>query len=233
MSDWTIKQVLEEYIADRTKPSRRKLAFLKQMHEININSDGLPLICPSYISKELDLPNGSTWPYVVADFLDFHESQKVGHTVTKYKMELGIDESHQNIDKKKIDESKIINELNVLNDFISNEEISESRKSFLIDKHQEMLGNMEHVMVHGVKYEGNVCPNKIIRGLNDLAKAKEYPKSLKFGYPYWEYAIAFALDLINWTEKDEILESELSERINQINYQMNYFSQELEGIYDF
>ena len=230
--EWTIENVLEGWISDRTI-SRRKRAFLKQMHEINVKSDGIPLVCPSHISSALDLPNGSAWPYVVADLLDYLEGQEVGHTVTRHKLALGIDLSHQNINEKKIDESKIINELNVLDDLISNKEISDSRKSFLIDKHQEILGNMEHVMVHGVKYEGNVCPNKIIRGLNDLAKAKEYPKSLKFGYPYWEYAIAFALDLINWTEKDEILESELSERINQINYQMNYFSQELEGIYDF
>ena len=80
MSDWTIQDVLEGWIADRTI-SRRKLAFLKQMHEINVNSEGQPLICPSNISKELDLPNGSTWPYVIADFLDFHEGQRVGHTV--------------------------------------------------------------------------------------------------------------------------------------------------------
>ena len=50
-------------------------------------------------------------------------------------------------------------------------------------------------------------------------------------YPYWDYAIAFALDLINWIEKDEILESELSERIDQINYQMNYYTQEFKALF--
>ena len=120
--EWTIENVLEGWISDRTI-SRRKRAFLKQMHEINVKSDGIPLVCPSHISSALDLPNGSAWPYVVADLLDYLEGQEVGHTVTRHKLALGIDESHQNIDAKKIDESKIINELNVLNDFISNEEI--------------------------------------------------------------------------------------------------------------
>ena len=225
-NDWTIEAVLEGWIADRTKPSRRKLAFLKQMHNINVASGGEPLICPSHICKELDLPNGSTWPYVIADFLDFIEGQKVGHTVTKHKMELG---EHHTFQKPPV-ESKIINELNVLNDFIANEEISESRKDFLLGKHDERLGNMEYIMVHGAKYNSEACPDEIIRGLNKFAKTAEYPRQLDILYPYWEYAIAFALDLINWIEKDEILESELSEKIDQVNYQMNYFSQEFEMV---
>ena len=229
MSDWTIQDVLEGWIADRTI-SRRKLAFLKQMHEINVNSEGLPLICPSHISKELDLPNGSTWPYVIADFLDFLEGQKVGHTVTKYKMELG---EHHDYENPPITESKIINELNVLSDFIANAELSESRKDFLLGKHDEILGNMEYVMVHGSKWKTETCPDGIIEGLNNLAKSKDYPKQLDIYYPYWEYAIAFALDLINWVEKDEILENELSEKIDQINYQMNYFCQEFEMVLPF
>ena len=228
-NDWTIEAVLEGWIADRTKPSRRKLAFLKQMHNINVVSGGEPLICPSHICKELDLPNGSTWPYVIADFLDFLEGQKVGHTVAKHKMELG--EKHS--PEKPPVESKIINELNVLSDFIANAELSESRKDFLLGKHDEILGNMEYVMVHGSKWKTETCPDGIIEGLNNLAKSKDYPKQLDIYYPYWEYAIAFALDLINWVEKDEILENELSEKIDQINYQMNYFCQEFEMVLPF
>ena len=86
--DWTIEKVLEGWIADR-KISRRKLAFLKQMHNLNVNSGGESLICPSHISSELDLPNGSSWPFVIADFLDYQEALKLGHTVTKHKIELG------------------------------------------------------------------------------------------------------------------------------------------------
>ncbi|MDC3207160.1 hypothetical protein OA972_00290 [Prochlorococcus sp. AH-716-B03] len=71
----------------------------------------------------------------------------------------------------------------------------------------------------------------IIEGLNNLAKTTEYPKQLDVLYPYWEYAIAFALDLINWIESDEILESDLSEKLDQINYQMNYFCQEFEMVF--
>jgi len=81
---------------------------------------------------------------------------------------------------------------------------------------------MDYVMVHGEKWKGEVCPNGIIEGLNDLAKTTEDPTRLNICYPYWDNAIAFALDIINWIEKDEILERELSERIDQINNQMNY-----------
>ena len=233
MSDWTIESVLEDWISDRTKPSRRKLAFLKQMHDINVKSGGEPHICPSHISSELDLPNGSSWPDVIADFLDFIESQKVGHTVVKHKFELGNSTfpDHPHTAEPNMAQSKIINELNVLSDFIANEEISESRKDFLLGKHDETLGNMEYVMVHGSKWRTETyCPDGIIEGLNNLAKTTEYPLKLDVLYPYWEYAIAFALDLINWIEKDEILESELSEKIDQINYQMNYFCQEFEFV---
>ena len=70
--DLTLESVLEDWIADR-KLSRRKIAFLKQVHQMNLYGDGLPSICPSYFSSELDLPNGSYWSLVVADLLDFLE----------------------------------------------------------------------------------------------------------------------------------------------------------------
>ena len=89
--------------------------FVKKKHVID-----KPLICPSRIFTELELPNGSSWPDVIADFLDFIEGQKVGYTLTKHKMELG--ELHT-FEKPPI-ESKIINKLNVLSEFIANEEIS-------------------------------------------------------------------------------------------------------------
>jgi len=49
---------------------------------MNLYGDGLPSICPSYFSSELDLPNGSYWSLVVADLLDFLEK------TSKYKCEL-------------------------------------------------------------------------------------------------------------------------------------------------
>ena len=79
--DLTLESVLEDWIADR-KLSRRKIAFLKQVHQMNLYGDGLPSICPSYFSSELDLPNGSYWSLVVADLLDFLEK------TSKYKCEL-------------------------------------------------------------------------------------------------------------------------------------------------
>ena len=133
MSDWTIKNVLEGWIADRTI-SRRKLAFLKQMHEINVNSEGLPLICPSHISKELDLPNGSTWPYVIADFLDFIEGQKVGHTVTKHKLELGSSGSVRKINDASvvgIGNEDVITVDSVMETWIKKRVITKKQLSFL------------------------------------------------------------------------------------------------------
>ena len=79
--DLTLESVLEDWIADR-KLSRRKIAFLKQVHQMNLYGDGLPSICPSYFSSELDLPDGSYWSLVVADLLDFLEK------TSKYKCEL-------------------------------------------------------------------------------------------------------------------------------------------------
>ncbi len=79
--DLTLESVLEDWIADR-KLSRRKISFLKQVHQMNLYRDGLPSICPSYFSSELDLPDGSYWSLVVADLLDFLEK------TSKHKCEL-------------------------------------------------------------------------------------------------------------------------------------------------
>ena len=79
--DLTLESVLEHWIADR-KLSRKKIAFLKQVHQMNLYGDGLPSICPSYFSSELDLPNGSSWSLVVADLLDHLEK------TSKHKCEL-------------------------------------------------------------------------------------------------------------------------------------------------
>ena len=79
--DLTLESIIEDWIANR-KLSRRKIAFLKQVHQMNLYGDGLPSICPSYFSSELDLPDGSYWSLVVADLLDFLEK------TSKYKCEL-------------------------------------------------------------------------------------------------------------------------------------------------
>ena len=79
--DLTLESVLEDWIADR-KLSRRKIAFLKQVHQMNLYGDGLPSICPSYFSSELDLHNGSYWSLVVAYLLDYLEKN------SKHKCEL-------------------------------------------------------------------------------------------------------------------------------------------------
>ncbi len=81
--DLTLESVLEDWIADR-KLSRRKIAFLKQVHQMNLYGDCLPSIsiCSSYFSFELDLPNASCWSLVVTDLL--HHLEKTA----KHKFEL-------------------------------------------------------------------------------------------------------------------------------------------------
>ena len=231
--EWNPETILDEWIVEH-KLSRRKIAYLEQFHQQNLHGAvgdmiGFLPIAPAHICEALDLPIGCSMWSCVIDLLDFIESEKLGYKVTTRRLQAEVPTLEK--PSTNVVQSKIINELNVLSDFIANEEVSESRKNFLLGKHDQALGKMEYVMVHGGKWKGEVCPNGIIEGLNDLAKTKEYPKELDIFYPYWDYAIAFALDLINWIEKDEILESELSERTDQINYQMNYFAQEFKALF--
>ena len=79
--DWTLNSIFEDWIADR-KLSRRKIAFLKQNHQMNLHGDGLEKVCPTYFCCELDIPNGSLWSWAVAELLDFLED------TTKHKFEL-------------------------------------------------------------------------------------------------------------------------------------------------
>ena len=233
--EWNPETILEEWIADR-KLSRRKIAYLEQFHQQNLHGAvgdmiGFLPVAPAHICKALDLPTGCSMWHCVVELLDFIESEKLGYKVTtrRYQAEIPTFEKPPT----NVVQSKIINEINVLSDFIAKEEISESRKNFLLGKHDETLENMEYVMVHGSKWKTETCPDGIIEGLNNLAKTTEYPKKLDNCYPYWELAVAFSLDLINWIEKDEILESELSEKLDQVNYQMNYFAQEFELVLPF
>ena len=231
--EWTVETVLEDWIANR-KLSRRKIAFLEQFHQHQLHGAvgdmiGFLHTAPSHICEALDLPKGCTWWGVVAELLDFIESEKSGHKVTLHTWQ--AENSTFEKPPTAVAQSKIINELNVLSDFIANEEISEFRKNFLLGKHDETLGNMEYVMVHGSKWKTETCPDGIIEGLNNLAKTTEYPRRLDNCYPYWELAIAFSLDLINWIEKDEILESDLTSKTDQINEQINYFGSEFEVLF--
>ena len=238
-SSWNPVDLFDEWIRTK-KLSRRKVAYLERWHEVCLHGEINGLIgwlpdAPAYICKATNNAEGCSLWGCVADLLDNLESIKVGYKVTWHNYQLmnsTYDKNPPNTEEPVTHHSsKIINELNVLSDFIENKEISEFRKNFLIGQHDEALGKIEYVMVHGGKWKGEVCPDGIIEGLNDLAKSKKFPQQLDTNYPYWDYAIAFALDLINWIEKDELLESELSEKLDQINYQMNYFGAVFEPIY--
>ena len=98
--DWTMQSIIEDWIADR-KVSRRKQAYLRQLHDQHVYNEEMQVcpiydIAPSYICDELEIDHGSNWCYVLAEFLDFLESEKVGHTVTKHKLAVGCAEEEPN-----------------------------------------------------------------------------------------------------------------------------------------
>ena len=98
--DWTIQSIIEAWIADR-KISRRKHAYLRQLHEQHVYNEEMQvcpiyMIAPYYICDELEIDHVSNYCYVLAEFLDFLESEKVGHTVTKHKLAVGCCEEEPN-----------------------------------------------------------------------------------------------------------------------------------------
>ena len=111
----------------------------------------------------------------------------------------------------------------VVEDFISGEKISRRKKAFLKNNHLERIGVMDYAMIHGNKWSGTVCPSEIVDGLNSKAYANDFPQRLDANYPYWDYAVAFALDLIRWDEKEVQMADEVHESMNDIDYQMKYF----------
>ena len=91
------ESVVEDWIADR-KLSNRKLNFLEQDHEQTMQEIGLVTsfsIASSYLSDELDLPQGSYWVQVVADLLDHLAPSEEGSRLGELNKEL-IDYGHLN-----------------------------------------------------------------------------------------------------------------------------------------
>ena len=88
-------------------------------------------------------------------------------------------------------------------------------------------------MVHGNDWNGEYLPCssveelnesiEVIKGLNALAKEKGYPSKLDVDLVQVDLATAFALDLINWIEKDQVYEDELTLEVDRINNCMAYF----------
>jgi len=234
-SAWTVETVLEDYISER-KLSRRKLAFLEQFHKHQLHGAvgdmiGFLPTAPAHICEALDLQSGCTWAGVVAELLDHIHSEKNGHKVTLHTWQL--ENSTTEEPPAIVPESKIVNEENVLKDFIRLKKMSSLRRLFLTREHEDRLRRMEYQMVHGNDWNGEFlpCQNEkelhesieVIKGLNDLAKEKGYPKELDDCFIQYDLATAFALDLINWIEKDQVYEDELTEEIDRINNCMTYF----------
>ena len=232
-STWTIETVLEDYISER-KLSRRKLAFLEQFHKHQLHGAVHDMIgflpkAPAHICEALDLQSGCTWAGVVAELLDFIHSEKNGHKVTLHTWQLANSTTEE--PPEILPKEKIINERNILCSFISNKALTAVRKLFLMNKHNDRLRQMEYSMVHGNKWEGELCPDFIIKGLNDLAKEKEFPKHLDDLTPYYDLAVAFALDLIHWMDNLEVFEDDLDKNLGDIYQCMNYFDNAFEGVF--
>ena len=72
--------VFEEWMCsdDRSRLSRRKLAFLESAHTeaLELVGIGKPMIASSFFSDELDLPFGCYWNHLTADLLDFIRPRK-------------------------------------------------------------------------------------------------------------------------------------------------------------
>ena len=218
----TCQSVLEDWIANR-KISSEKISFLELIHKKNLHNlqnskVGINEICPAHICDELDIPRGNNMIYALAQFLDLYEFQRFGFLFNNHKNNLILDNKIQNdIDQKDI------NELNILIELISNGKISESKKKFLINNHETRLEKMDNLMSNGIYWEGEICPFGIIQGLNEIANKKNYIYRLDDSYPYWDYAIAFTLDLLNIDNQIKIFEKDYKKRFDEISNVMNYF----------
>ena len=197
----TCQSVLEDWIANR-KISSEKLSFLELIHKKNLHNlqnskVGINEICPAHICDELDIPRGNNMIYALAQFLDLYEYQRFGFLVNNHK--------------------------NILIELISNGKISESKKKFLINNHETRLEKMDNLMSNGIDWQGEICPFGIIQGLNEIANKKNYIYRLDDSYPYWDYAIAFTLDLLNNDNHIKLFEKDYKKRFDEISNLMNYF----------
>lgn len=93
----TTEEIAENWIADRSLPTEI-VELLEEAQATNLETAGLasPSIAPSYICTELDLPQGSTWPEVVASLLDAVSPDANGiirdHHLNAIRDALGIEE---------------------------------------------------------------------------------------------------------------------------------------------
>lgn len=68
--DFDLVDVVEAWVAERQLPKAMQ-AFLAEEHQRSLDEPAWsPPIAPANYCTELDLPEGSTWPEVVASLLD-------------------------------------------------------------------------------------------------------------------------------------------------------------------
>ena len=68
--NFDLDEITEAWIADRRLP-KAVIQQLKEAHQENCAGvSSVPYIAPGNYCTELDLPEGSTWPEVIASLLD-------------------------------------------------------------------------------------------------------------------------------------------------------------------
>lgn len=69
-TDFNLADLAEHWIADR-KLSEDAIEWLRgEFNELTSTGGWLPMIAPGHYCSELELPQGSTWPEVLASLLD-------------------------------------------------------------------------------------------------------------------------------------------------------------------
>lgn len=90
--DFDLVDVFETWVADRELPKTMR-AFLADAHQENLDEPpGFPSIAPASCCAEMELPQGSTWPEVVASLLDALTGRPTWEHLREVQIAMGLDE---------------------------------------------------------------------------------------------------------------------------------------------
>jgi hypothetical protein len=90
--DFDLVDVVETWVAERQLPKAMR-AFLAEEHQRSLDEPAWsPPIAPANYCTELDLPEGSTWPEVVASILDALTGRPTWERLRKVQIALDLPE---------------------------------------------------------------------------------------------------------------------------------------------
>lgn len=90
--DFDLVDVVVTWAADGELPKAMR-AFLADAHQENLDEPpGFPSIAPASICADMELPQGSTWPEVVASLLDATSGRATWEHLREVQIAMGIDE---------------------------------------------------------------------------------------------------------------------------------------------